>query len=334
MVDAPVLQVALSAANRELWAASDRGLSPSDLAIHVVLPELDGRIFAGVASFKQVEIADPELGYARTLHAGDDGRIDAIVARAKAFIALRRTAHADKRLAIVLSAYPGRDDQMAHAVGLDAPESTVEVLNAVRDQGYMIADVPGDGAALIDRLKAETIRWPLEHYCAALADIDPTLVADLESRWGRPENDPAIHNGEFVFKAARCGNALIAVQPDRGRRTDRATEYHDVRRAPRHSYVAFYLWLRQVERSDAMIHMGRAWHAGMAAGQIGRAVGVLLARCADRRNARDLSLHRQQSRRGGVCQTKAGRCHHRAYHTADHDRNITAGIACDRTAAR
>jgi cobaltochelatase CobN len=256
VVDAPVLQVALSGANRELWAASDRGLSPPDLAIHVVLPELDGRIFAGVASFKQVEAADPELGYARLVHAGDDGRIAAIVARARALIALRRTAQPDKRLAIVLSAYPGRDDQMAHAVGLDAPESTVEALNVLRNQDYAIANIPADGAALIDRLKTETIRWPLERYRAALDGLDPALTANLEAQWGSPESDPSIIDSDFVFKAVSCGHALIAVQPDRGRRADRAAEYHDPRRAPRHSYVAFYLWLRQVMQSDAIIHMG------------------------------------------------------------------------------
>jgi cobaltochelatase CobN len=256
VVDAPVLQVALSGASRELWTASDRGLSPSDLAIHVVLPELDGRIFAGVASFKQVEAADPELGYARTLHAGDDGRIAAIVARARALIALRRTPLADKHIAIVLSAYPGRDDQMAHAVGLDAPESSVETLRVLRDRGYTIADLPADGAVLIDRLKTETIRWPLEHYRTALAGLDPALTADLAAQWGPPESDSAIDNADFVFKAVRCGHALIAVQPDRGTRADRATEYHDIGRTPRHSYVAFYLWLRGIENCDAMIHMG------------------------------------------------------------------------------
>ena len=180
VVDAQVLQVALAGSTREAWAESDRGLTPSDLAIHVVLPELDGRIFAGVASFKRVEAADPALGYARTVHSGDDERIAAIIARAHAWIALRRTANADKRLAMVLSAYPGRDDQMAHAVGLDAPESAVEVLNVLRDRGYDIANAPADGAALIDRLKAETIRWPLEKYRSLLAGLDPALVADLE----------------------------------------------------------------------------------------------------------------------------------------------------------
>ncbi len=256
VADAPVLQVALSGSSRELWAKSDRGLSPPDLAIHVVLPELDGRLFAGVASFKQVETADPELGYARTVHRGDDDRIAAIVARARAWIALRRTAQADKRLAIVLSAYPGRDDQMAHAVGLDAPESTVEALTILRERGYAIADTPADGAALIDRLKTAEIRWPLETYRAALAGLDPALVADLEAQWGAPESDPAISGGDFVFKATYCGNVLVAVQPDRGRRADRAAEYHDPRRSPRHGYVAFYLWLRQAARCDALIHMG------------------------------------------------------------------------------
>jgi cobaltochelatase CobN len=250
VVDAPVLQVALAGSTREVWAESDRGLSPSDLAIHVVLPELDGRIFAGVASFKKIEVADPELGYARTVHSGDDGRIAAIVARALAWVALRRTAHAGKRLAIVLSAYPGRDDQMAHAVGLDAPESTIEMLNVLRDRGYGIANAPADGAALIDRLKTETIRWPLEKYRAALAGLDPALVADME------QSDPAIADGDFVFKAVHCGHALIAVQPDRGQRADRAAEYHDPRRSPRHSYVAFYLWLRHVAQCHALIHMG------------------------------------------------------------------------------
>ena len=256
VVDAPVLQVALAGSSREVWTESDRGLSPSDLTIHVVLPELDGRVFAGVASFKQVEAADPELGYARTVHGGDDGRIAAIVARARAWIALRRTAHIDKRLAIVLSAYPGRDDQMAHAVGLDAPESSVEVLNVLRDRGYGIANAPADGAALIDRLKTETIRWPLETYRSLLAGLDPALVADLEAQWGTPESDPELDHGDFVFKAMHCGHALVALQPDRGRRADRTAEYHDPRRSPRHSYVAFYLWLHHVAKCDALIHMG------------------------------------------------------------------------------
>ena len=256
VIDAPVLQVALSGSSRAAWLEADRGLSPSDLAIHVVLPELDGRIFGGVVSFKQAEAADPELGYARTIHSGDRDLVGSIADRTEALIALRTTPAAGKRLAIILSAYPGRDDQMAHAVGLDTPESTIEALRALRERGYTVTDLPADGAALIDRLKTETIHWPIESYRAEIARLNPALLDDLEAQWGAPESDPAITGGDFVFRAMRIGNMLVAIQPDRGRRTDRTAEYHDPRRAPRHSYVAFYLWLRHIARCHAMVHMG------------------------------------------------------------------------------
>ncbi|MGY8669020.1 cobaltochelatase subunit CobN, partial [Bradyrhizobium sp. UFLA05-109] len=59
----PVFQVALSTARREDWAESLRGLSPGDLAMHVVLPEVDGRVFAGVVSFKSAGERDPDLQF-------------------------------------------------------------------------------------------------------------------------------------------------------------------------------------------------------------------------------------------------------------------------------
>ncbi len=45
--DAPVLQVVQSGSGRDAWAASDRGLRAADLAMNVVLPEVDGRIAGG-----------------------------------------------------------------------------------------------------------------------------------------------------------------------------------------------------------------------------------------------------------------------------------------------
>ena len=46
------------------------------------------------------------------------------------------------------------------------------------------------------------------------------------------------------------------MQPDRGNKSTRQTEYHDAHLPPRHSYVAFYLWLRMVEQVHAVIHCG------------------------------------------------------------------------------
>ncbi len=38
----PVFQVALATSDRDAWETASRGLSPADLAMHVVLPEMDG----------------------------------------------------------------------------------------------------------------------------------------------------------------------------------------------------------------------------------------------------------------------------------------------------
>ena len=49
---APVLQVVLAGSSREAWQSSSRGLSQTDLAMQVVLPELDGRLLTTAISFK------------------------------------------------------------------------------------------------------------------------------------------------------------------------------------------------------------------------------------------------------------------------------------------
>ena len=72
--DAPILQVVLSGSEREAWQASPRGLSPSDLAMNVVLPELDGRLLTRAISFKSAASADPRLEFACIRHEPDEER--------------------------------------------------------------------------------------------------------------------------------------------------------------------------------------------------------------------------------------------------------------------
>ncbi|MEY3596728.1 MAG: cobaltochelatase subunit CobN, partial [Pseudomonadota bacterium] len=50
--DAPVFQVILSTTWREPWQASERGLTTTDLAMNVVLPEFDGRIITRAISLQ------------------------------------------------------------------------------------------------------------------------------------------------------------------------------------------------------------------------------------------------------------------------------------------
>ncbi len=248
---APVFQIALATNDRARWQCAARGLSPADLAMHVVLPEVDGRVFLGVASFKGFAPSDPDLQFSRAEHRADPDRIAAIADRVAAHVALRRKPACDRQLALVLSTYPGKAWNMAHAVGLDAPASVQAILHDLAQAGYGVLRVDD----LAPRLTEATLRWPLEDYCAALASLPQALRDDLAGTWGAPEGDPAVQDGAFVFSAFRVGNALIALQPERGRPAQRKDEYHDITRCPRHAYVAFYLWLR-AQGIDALVHVG------------------------------------------------------------------------------
>ncbi len=243
----PVFQVALSTARRRDWAGSDRGLSPADLAMHVVLPEVDGRIFAGVASFKSPGARDPDLQYARFAHRADPGRIAAIADRVAGWHRLAATPAAGRKVALVLSTYPGKDWQLAHAVGLDALASAEAILGLVGAGG---AD-EGLGAALT----AGTLEWPVSAYRDALSALPEPLREALHTAWGEPEADPSVAGGHFRFHALRRGRAIVALQPERGEVRTRGDEYHDLGRTPRHAYAAFYLWLR-AQGIDAMVHIG------------------------------------------------------------------------------
>ncbi|MFT5345150.1 MAG: cobaltochelatase CobN [Dinoroseobacter sp.] len=248
--EVPVFQIALATSTRKAWDGAERGLSPADLAMHVVLPELDGRLFAGVASFKEPQSRDPDLQFSRFAHAHEPARIEAIADKVKAWTDLAARPADTRRPALILSTYPGKAWNMAHAVGLDALASAQAILEDLQGAGY----ATGSGDPLQTDLDACAMSWPLDAYLAALARLPETLRTDLTAAWGAPETDPAYRNGAFYFAATQRGAALVALQPERGTPKRRDDEYHDLSRTPRHGYVAFYLWLQS--QCDALIHIG------------------------------------------------------------------------------
>ncbi|MGI4976334.1 MAG: cobaltochelatase subunit CobN [Janthinobacterium lividum] len=256
--NAPVLQLVLANAARDAWSDSPRGLGPQDMAMQVVLPELDGRLATAAISFKAEDFV-PALEFTRRRHAPDPDGIALAADRAAAWARLAATPRAARRLALVLPDYPGRPGQVGHAVGLDTPASLAAILQTLRAAGYDLgpAALP-DADALSDTLcRAEpTPALPLPAYAALFATLPAPLRAAIAEAWGAPEHDPAVAAGHFAFRHLRCGHALLAVQPDRGAALDRSATYHDPQLPPRHAHVAFHLWLRLHERSDTLVMLG------------------------------------------------------------------------------
>lgn len=223
----PVFQVALSTARREDWAASLRGLSPGDLAMHVVLPEIDGRLFAGVVSFKSAADRDPDLQFSHLAHRPDAERVTAVAARVAAWRLLAEKPASEKRLAIVLSNYPGRPHQIAHAVGLDALASVEAFVSDLGEAGFDVEPV----RALGESLPRQHLAWSIADYRVALSRLPPALQEGLAQAWGRqrairvaatahsnsPRSNAADRSSRFSPSAARGLRAppIITISPAR-----------------------------------------------------------------------------------------------------------------------
>jgi cobaltochelatase CobN len=256
-IDAPVLQVVLAGSGVDAWRASRRGLSPADLAMHVALPEIDGRILTRAISFKAVAEREASTEFGAVVHQPLADRVDFVADLAASWARLRRKPAAAKRLACVLPDYPSRCGRTGYAVGLDTPASAVAIAEMLSAAGYSVT-ADHDAPSLITAMSEGPLEpaLTLADYQAELATAPESFRASLEAAWGDPAGDPSAIDGAFRFRFVRLGRLIVAVQPDRGDAARRRGDYHDLTLPPRHAYVAFHFWLTRRERIDALIQLG------------------------------------------------------------------------------
>jgi cobaltochelatase CobN len=273
--DCPVLQVVFATSTEAAWRKGTHGLGPRDIAMNVALPEVDGRILSRAVSFKGEAYRDPltEADLVQYVPVAD--RIDFVCSLAAAWSRLRRKQPAERRIALVLANYPNRDGRIGNGVGLDTPAATLNLLRALAAAGYRVEDIPESGNALVDRLLAGPTNdlasltgrevaesLPMSDYAPYFASQPRPVQDRVTSRWGPAETDPRyrpgrLDCGRFAVAAFRCGNVAIGLQPARGYNIDPQTSYHDPDLPPPHGYLAFYAWIQDAFRADAIIHMGK-----------------------------------------------------------------------------
>jgi cobaltochelatase CobN len=256
--DVPVLQAVIATTRRSAWSQSPRGLGPADLAMHVVLPELDGRVLQGVVAFKGPLPAQDDLCFSAFGSLPEADRVAILADRIAALIALQATPRSERRVAVLLPDYPGAPGRAGYAVGLDVPESVVELLSDMQQANYGVTGAPRTSRALLDALlePSNDAVLPLDRYRDLVATLPDEAMARVKAAWDDAGNDSDVRDGAFRFRARSFGNILVAFPPDRGRSTDRRADYHDATLPPRHALLAFGLWLRHVVKVDALVHMG------------------------------------------------------------------------------
>ncbi|MGH8780294.1 cobaltochelatase subunit CobN [Paraburkholderia sp.] len=268
--DAPVLQVILSGGNREDWVKDNQGLHSRDIAMHVALPEVDGRIITRAISFKGLAYRCPHTEVDVVRYQPDMERVAFVAELSRRWCRLRQLPNADKRLALILANYPQSEGRIGNGVGLDTPASVAGILAMLRDEGYRVDEVPEDGAALMQRLVQGVTNDPavrdlrpalqslaLADYLVHFARLPEPVRTALNARWGPPEQDPTLRRGRFMIAGWRCGNVFVGIQPSRSRDDNNYASYHDADLVPPHAYLAFYLWLRERFGIDAVVHVGK-----------------------------------------------------------------------------
>ncbi|MFC6012221.1 cobaltochelatase subunit CobN [Nocardia lasii] len=280
-LDVPILQGLCLTSGRAQWAANDDGLSPLDVATQVAVPEFDGRIITVPFSFKEFD-ADGLSAYVP-----DPERAARVAGIAVRHARLRHIPAADKRIAIMLSAYPTKHARIGNAVGLDTPASAIRLLTELRTAGYDLGDIteiPGlverDGDALIhaliaaggqdpewlsaEQLEGNPIRIGAATYTRWFESLPEDLREAVIEAWGPPPGElyvdrSADPQGEIVIAALRFGNVVLMVQPPRGFGENPVAIYHDPDLPPSHHYLAAYRWLSAPDGfgADAMVHLGK-----------------------------------------------------------------------------
>ncbi|WP_022908902.1 cobaltochelatase subunit CobN [Aestuariimicrobium kwangyangense] len=284
-LDIPVLQGLCLTTSRAEWEASEDGVVPLDSANQIAIPEFDGRIITVPFSFKEIDedglptyVADPERAARVATIAVNHAR-------------LRRKPNHDKRLALVLSAYPTKHARIGNAVGLDTPLSAIRLLRRLREEGYDLGpddrvsdfsihalldmeDQTAAGDALIHALIAAGgqdeewltsgqlteahVRISKPDYDAWTADLTDGLRAAVIAAWGESPGRLFVNDDqELVLATLRAGNVVLLIQPPRGFGENPVAIYHDPDLPPSHHYLAAYRWIERGFEADAVLHLGK-----------------------------------------------------------------------------
>ena len=269
---APVLQVALAASTEASWEEGLNGLSARDIAMNVALPEVDGRILSRAISFKGEAFFDVATECPIATYKARGDRVTFVAALAANWASLRRTAPAQRQVALILANYPNKDGRLANGVGLDTPASAVHALALLQQAGYGVKNAPETSAELMEQIMAGPTNWltdratrtggvllPIADYMAHYQTLPYELRAQLEERWGAPESDPFFdpNDGGFKLSILRFGKVTLGLQPARGYNIDPVETYHSPDLIPPHNYLAFYFWIRHHQKAQATVHMGK-----------------------------------------------------------------------------
>ncbi len=238
----------------EEWEESDLGLHPIQVALQIAIPELDGAIEPIILSGR-----DGSTGKAIALQ----DRIEAIAGRALKWVNLRKKPKLDKKVAITVFSFPPDKGNVGTAAYLDVFGSIFEVMKALQGNGYDLEDVPETAKELMEAVIHDAqaqynspelniaYRMSVEEY----ERLTP-YSERLETNWGKPPGHLNSDGQNLLIYGKSFGNVFIGVQPTFGYEGDPMRLLFSRSASPHHGFAAYYTYLNQIWKADAVLHFG------------------------------------------------------------------------------
>ncbi|WP_421910057.1 cobaltochelatase subunit CobN [Methanolacinia petrolearia] len=265
--DVPLLQVMSTNKTFDEWTEDIDGLLPLEISSSLVWPEFDGQLIGVPLSCK----GDID---GRRIDVPVKNRVEKIVSIAEKLAILRRTPPAERKVALLLYQYTGDSDGICGAFSLDSPESIIEILKKLKEAGYHVDRIPGNGNEVVEELlkglnndrnwiPAEEIEKraggavPGDRYSEWFSKVPEKSTGEICRDWGQPPGENFVTGrNSLLIPGVMNGNIFIGIQPPRGFFEQIETMYHSTDMVMPHHYLAYYRWLKHDFGAHAVVHIG------------------------------------------------------------------------------
>ena len=267
----PILQVLSSNKSKKDWINSSTGMNATELLMQIVIPEFDGRITTKPSAFKEVTSINKTLCSKITSYKVDIGNIKWITKLASNYLKLNNLENFYKKISLVIANYPVKNGRIGNGVGLNTPQSVLNILYWLKEEGYDLGseELPKNTSELISLLLKKRTNdiesqnnKPLDYlslneYLEFWNRLSPYPKNLIVERWGIPSKSPDLENNGFSINGLLFGKICLLIQPQRGYDTESKRDIHSPDLPPPHRYLAQYHWLEKNFDSNAICHIGK-----------------------------------------------------------------------------
>ncbi len=262
------------------WIDSS-GLDVVSTIMSAMLPEMDGTIEPVLIGLIK-KVTEKNTVFRELIPVKE--QVNYMVNRINNWINLKYKNNYDKKIAIILhsgSSFKDLEANIGTATGLDTLNSVTNIMKILKNNGYNINDVPDNGESLIkiimDKKAIPEGKWTsiddiinkngyvykmnLNEYNKIFSEIPEDSRKMIINKWGNINNerDYMVLNNNFYITGILFNNVFIGIQPKRITFSDNANSIrtiHDSLTPVTHYWLAFYKYIQNIFKADAIIHVG------------------------------------------------------------------------------